>query len=104
MGLFKNALSLSAKHVKQCTADYLQNMNSSLLETRLQGQLLPDLPSGCVIVMDNAKYHSRRYDSQPSTNTRKNKIVAYMQKHNILQPEGWKADVLLRCAIFVHDI
>ena len=48
---------------------YSGTMDSSLFEFWFENQLLPALPPGCVIVMDNAAFH------------RKSQLICVAQKH-----------------------
>jgi hypothetical protein len=66
-------LLLSAKNFTNYSADYHQDKDGVLFETWFQHQLLPNVPRNSVIVMDNARYHSRQISKKPNQNT-KNKI------------------------------
>lgn len=87
-GWIPGALLLSAKNIKNCSADYHQEMDGPLFETWFENQLLPNVPANSVIVMDNAKYHSRQLSKKPNQNTRKNDILHYMRSNNIALPTG----------------
>ena len=54
-----------------CTGDYHREMNGQNFKKWLEEMLLPNLPSPCAIVMDNASYHSTQTDKCPSSNSRK---------------------------------
>lgn len=70
-GWVENGLLLSAKQIQNCSADYHCDMDSALFETWFQQQLLPGLPPGSVIVMDNASYHSKLMNKAPTSATKK---------------------------------
>jgi transposase len=92
-----NGLLLSAKNIKNCSADYHQDMNSNLFETWFENQLLPNLPPNTVIVMDNASYHSRKLSPKPTKQNRKEIIIEYMKNHNIpIPPEKTTKEKLLQ--------
>ncbi|CAK1595274.1 unnamed protein product [Parnassius mnemosyne] len=83
-GWIPGALLISSKHLKSSSADYHEDMDSGLFEKWFTDQLLPNIPSSSVIVMDNASYHSRQIEKIPSTNTRKSD---FLRSHNISVPE-----------------
>jgi transposase len=87
-GWASNALLLSAKNIQNCSADYHSDMNSTLFETWFQQQLLPHLPPNSVIVMDNARYHSKLVYKKPSKATKKQEIIDFMITNNINIPDG----------------
>lgn len=86
-GFVPNALLLSAKNIKNCCADYHEDMTSSLFETWFKDQLIPNIPPNSVIVMDNASYHSRLFNKIPNQNSKKDDIISFMQNKNISLPE-----------------
>ena len=86
-GWAKNALLLSAKNVKNCSADYHQDMDAHLFETWFSQQLLPGLPPSCVIVMDNAKYHSRQINKKPTQASKKEEIINFLLSKNVVVPQ-----------------
>lgn len=94
-GWVNGALMLSAKNVANCSADYHQDMNAKLFETWFKDQLLPNIPEGSVIVMDNASYHSRQTELIPCTQSRKGVIQEFLNKNNINYPaKAKKVDLL----------
>ena len=50
---------------------------------RFSTKLIPNLPASSVIVLDNAKYHNAVVEEQPTTNTRKVDIQAWLQQYRI---------------------
>ena len=83
-GFIPNALLLSAKNIKQSSADYHEDMTADLFEKWAEQQLLPNIPPNSVIVMDNASYHSRQKTKIPNTSTKKADIFQFMKK------KAWK--------------
>lgn len=82
-GFVPNALLLSAKNIKQSSADYHEDMTADLFEKWVSEQLLPNIPPNSVIVMDNASYHSRILNKVPNSNTKKEDILKFMESKNI---------------------
>ena len=87
----ENCLLISAKDIKQAAADYHQDMNSELLESWVTTQLLPALEKTypgqqCVIVMDNAPYHSRLRTKSATSSTQKQVLDEIIQE-NIPVPQ-----------------
>jgi transposase len=87
-GWATNGLLVSAKNIKHCAADYHCDMDSALFETWFKNQLLPNIPPRSVIVMDNASYHSKPINKKPTSTTRKQDILDYMQSNKIPVPQG----------------
>lgn len=50
------------------SGDYHDNMNFENYEKWLRTQLIPNLPPGSVVVVDNASYHNKQYDIAPTSN------------------------------------
>ena len=48
----------------------------------LKVQLIPNLDSQSLIVLDNASYHSRILNKQPTSSWRKSDIYEWLEKHN----------------------
>lgn len=78
-GFVPNALLLSAKNIKQSSADYHEDMTAELFEKWATQQLLPNIKPNTVIVMDNASYHSRLHNKIPNTSTKKEDIIKFME-------------------------
>ena len=66
----------------KCSGDYHQEMNSDVFKEWFIN-LLRGLEEPCVIVMDNASYHSSLMEKIPSTKTKKADIIAWLQQKNI---------------------
>lgn len=64
-------------------ADYHGDMNSENFEKWVKEVLLPRLPPRAVIVMDNAKYHSRELDKAPTSGSTKKKMHDWLVEKGI---------------------
>lgn len=62
---------------KKNSADYHDEMNGDTFYEWFCG-VLPRLKDNCVIVMDNASYHSVKIDPVPTMNWKKNEIVQWL--------------------------
>ena len=58
--------------------DYHHQMNATLFEKWFREQLLPNIPSHSVIVMDNAPYHSVKLEKRPTTAWKKADLLAWI--------------------------
>ena len=63
-------------------------MNAKVFERWFANTLISNIPKDrkFVIVMDNAKYHSRPVEKSPTMKMRKNVMISYMIKHHIEIP------------------
>jgi hypothetical protein len=96
-GWVKNGLLISAKNIKNCNADYHEDITGAVFEEWCEKQLFPNIPPGTVIVMDNAPSHSRLEEKIPSTSTRKADIISFLQKNKIpILPEAKTKNQLFR--------
>ena len=77
---------ICGKSLSKTSADYHQDMNSDVFERWLEKQLLPNLPQKCVLIIDNANYHSRQEVKVPTQATKKAEILEFMMKKNIPIP------------------
>lgn len=82
-GFIPNALLLSAKNIRNSSADYHEDMTADLFEKWIKEQLLPNIPPNSVIAMDNASYHSRILNKIPNMTTKKENILTFMHKKNM---------------------
>ena len=75
---------------KKDTADYHSEMNAQHFEEWWECNLLPNLPAGAVIAMDNASYHTRKTAASqaPTNSTRKADMQAWLTEHNIVWTAG----------------
>ncbi|XP_045174542.2 uncharacterized protein LOC123535853 [Mercenaria mercenaria] len=65
------------------TGDYHHEMNGPNFEKWLKEKLLPSLRVKCVIIMDNASYHSVQSEKTPSSSTRKADIQEWLRNRDI---------------------
>ena len=70
---------------KKDSADYHSEMNAPRFEKWLVETVLPKMPDKAVLVIDNARYHSRLTEDskKPATNWRKAEIQVWLKKMNI---------------------
>ncbi|KAM7312219.1 uncharacterized protein ISCGN_009124 [Ixodes scapularis] len=66
----------------QKTGDYHEEMDGARFEKWFDG-VLDKLPTGSVIVMDNASYHSRRLEAVPTTSSRNDDIRQWLTSKKI---------------------
>ena len=59
-------------------------MNGDVFEHWFEEKLLPNLPEKCIIVLDNASYHSHQVKKIP---TMKADMINFMKDHGIRVPE-----------------
>ena len=65
-------------------SDYHGNFNAAYFEAWVKEKLIPNLPSRCLVVMDNAKYHIIRNPAAPEVSKmRKAELQGYLKKHNV---------------------
>lgn len=77
------------------SADYHNSMDSSTFEKWVAEQLIPNLEQPSLILLDNASYHSRVIDKNPTNSWKKNEIKEWLLKHNIaFPPASLKIDLL----------
>lgn len=83
--------------------DYHEDMNSERFE-KWFSDILCRLEDNCVIVMDNAPYHSRKAEKIPNTSWRKQQIVDWLLTKNIAFEDGMlKAELLELVKRNKHD-
>lgn len=58
-------------------------MDQNVFLKWFETQLLPNVKPNSVIVMDNAPYHTVRVDKAPTTASRKEHIISWLQRHNV---------------------
>jgi predicted O-methyltransferase YrrM len=69
-------------------------MDSKRSEKWFQDKLLPNIPPGSVIVMDNAAHHSHKSKLLSTTAWRKNNIKQWLLTKNILHVDSLKCKLL----------
>jgi len=79
-GFIENAQLLFQSKNK---GNYHQQMDHTVFEEWFI-ELLRSLEEGCVIVMDNASYHSEQIDKVPSTKTKKAEIIKWLSDNGII--------------------
>ncbi|KAJ4450356.1 hypothetical protein ANN_01777 [Periplaneta americana] len=87
-GWVPNCLFLSARNIGDSKADSHDEMNSEIFEDWFTNKLMKNLPTSppCIIVTDNAAYHSRLQFRLPNRSTRKDDIISFMVQHNLEVP------------------
>jgi len=58
-------------------------MNCEHFEKYVGEQVLPNLPSGSVLVLDNAKYHCRKLERPITSSSRKAEMIAWLEKNDV---------------------
>ncbi|CAH1366190.1 unnamed protein product [Tenebrio molitor] len=77
--------------------DYHKNMNAILFTKWVKDQLLPALScldKPCVVVMDNAPYHSEQLSKTPVSSTKKAEMINWLDSNNIPYPSGATKKIL----------
>jgi transposase len=85
---------------KRRTGDYHGQMNSVNFTKWFTEQLLPHIPCGSLIVMDNAPYHTElAEDAFPTPKTRKAQLRQWLRTHHpqIYQPDMLKPELYEWC-------
>ncbi|XP_077498610.1 uncharacterized protein LOC144109685 [Amblyomma americanum] len=80
---------------KKNSGDYHEEMNGEHYENWFSRRLLPLLPPGSVIVMDNAPYHSVKQDKVPRMSSLKKDIQAWLSGKGVSWSSGMvKAELM----------
>lgn len=69
------------------TRDYHEDMDGDVFESWFFGKLLPVIPEGSTIIMDNASYHSRTQDKAPSSSSTKAVMVNWLKEKRVPFPD-----------------
>ena len=85
-GFVPGCALLCGKSMKNCHADYHDDMNGAVFEDWFEKKLIPNIPPNSVIVIDNAKYHTRQVELQPTMNSLKAVMLDFMMKNDIEIP------------------
>lgn len=80
-GFVPNALAMFKSGSK--SGDYHDDMNFDNYQKWLRTQLIPNLPARSVLVVDNAAYHNKQYDSAPNSNSKKAVMQAWLTEKGI---------------------
>ncbi|XP_068250573.1 uncharacterized protein [Palaemon carinicauda] len=84
--------------------DYEETMNHDIFKEWFLHQLLPNIPSKSLIVMDNAPYHSKLLKKAPTRITSKSETVKWLQDNSIEHdPTYSKAELLQIVAIYKNS-
>ena len=83
---------------KKSTGDYHDEMNFEHFQSWFQDQLVPNIPPDCLIVMDNASYHSCCQEFIPKMSSRKS-MIDWLTHHNMQFPKKALKRELLEHAI-----
>nr|XP_022917224.1 uncharacterized protein LOC111426774 [Onthophagus taurus] len=93
MGFIKNGFLLFKSKTK--SGDYHDEMNFENFSKWFKTQVLPNLPDNSIIVMDNAPYHSVQIHRPPTSSSKKNDIICWLQSMNIpYHPQMLKCELL----------
>lgn len=65
------------------TSDYHEDMNSEVFENWFFNTLIPAIPKGSSIIMDNAPYHSRIKDKAPTSSSMKADMAKWLTERGI---------------------
>lgn len=77
------------------TGDYHGEMNADNFEKWLKNDLLPKLEEPSMIVLDNASYHSRQVNKAPTTSSRKDEMISWLNENNVqVSLQATKAELL----------
>lgn len=82
------------------SGDYHGEMNAQLFHRWLTTKLLPSLSEPSVLAIDNAPYHSQLTEGSrcPTTATRKDDLIRWLEQHNIpYPPYATRPELLLIC-------
>lgn len=77
------------------TVDYHEEMNADKFKDWFVTRLLPNVSPGSVFVMDNAPYHSVQLNKAPTSGTRKDEMVNWLNRNNIRFEENMRKAELL---------
>lgn len=84
--------------------DYHSEMNNQSFKKWFSENLLPSLEEPTSIIMDNAPYHSAQIDKVPCTNWRKQEIVEWLARKNVVFSEkDTKAELLQKVLPFKQE-
>lgn len=80
-GFVPNALAMWKAGIK--SGDYHDNMNSKNYMQWVKNQLVPNLKPNTVLVIDNAGYHNSELNKAPTSNSRKDEMIKWLEDKNI---------------------
>ena len=92
-GFVKGAFLIFKSKTK--SGDYHDEMNFQNFSKWVEEKLLPNLPSNCLIVLDNATYHSVQINKAPTLASRKSEIQDWLNTNGIsFDEEMTKAELI----------
>ena len=65
-GFIQNRILLCGKSFSTASADYHMDMDGNIFRSGFRNKLLPNLIPKCVLILDNASYHSRVEEKIPT--------------------------------------
>lgn len=65
------------------TVDYHEEMDHKVFENWFFNTLIPAIPRGSTIIMDNAPYHSRKIDKVPTSSSTKAAMIHWLKEKKI---------------------
>ena len=91
-GFVPGSLLLRGKKLSKSFADYHADMSGEVFEDWFKMRLLPEK---CVIILDNASYHSHQVEKIPTISTLKRDTVKFMLEHGIEIPQPTPIEAVL---------
>lgn len=92
-GFIPNALLIFSGRNKN--EDYHSEMNATNFTKWVTEKLIPNLPDACIVVMDNAPYHSVVQNKSPTSNNRVGEIKLWLTQNNIPYDETMRKPELV---------
>lgn len=86
-GFVNNGLLLFKSKTK--SSDYHDDMNASNFMRWMTEKVIPNLPSNCIVVMDNAPYHCKQLNKAPTMSNLKAEMQEWLTNNNILFDDCW---------------
>lgn len=88
---------------KKGAADFHAEMDGETYEKWFLEQLVPNVPAGTVVVIDNAPYHTRKVEKIPTTKTKKEDIKNWLTGKQIVFPQdSLKKELLAKVKEIKH--
>lgn len=89
-------LMFKSKHGNK--GDYHDSMNHNCFKNWFTCNLLPNIPPGSLIIMDNAPYHSKVLNKAPNQSAKKQDIIRWLEENHITHNPTQTKSQLLRLA------
>jgi hypothetical protein len=77
------------------TGDYHGQINAENFEKWMSLQVLPNLPPGSVVVMDNAPYHGEQVDKVPSKYSIKADKIGWLERRGVAASSATRKSTLI---------